>query len=88
MDNLQVDGWETTTKNDVGDFIDYFEQNGIELFVVTDINQDGMMQGINSESIEKILQFISTKAIISGGVTSTNDIQSILKMTQVKLMDL
>ena len=82
---LAGDGWETTTNNDVGDFIDYFEQNGIELFVVTDINQDGMMQGINSESIEKILKFISTKAIISGGVTSTNDIQSILKMTTSKI---
>ena len=44
-----------------------------------------MMQGINSESIEKILKLISTKAIISGGVTSTNDIQSILKMTTSKI---
>ena len=82
---LAGDGWETTANNNVGDFIDYFEQNGIELFVVTDINQDGMMQGINSESIEKILKFISTKAIISGGVTSTNDIQSIKKMTTSKI---
>ncbi len=59
---LSGDGWETTASNDVGDFIDYFEQNGIELFVITDINQDGMMQG-----------------------TSTNDIQSILKMTTSKI---
>ena len=44
---LAGDGWETTIKNDVGGFIDYFEQNGIELFVVTDINQDGMMQGLS-----------------------------------------
>ena len=44
-----------------------------------------MMQGINSESIEKILKSISTKAIISGGVTSTNDIQSIKKMTTSKI---
>ena len=44
-----------------------------------------MMQGINIESIEKILSFISTKAIISGGVTSTNDIQLILKMTTSKI---
>ena len=82
---LAGDGWETTAKNDVADFIDYFEQNGIELFVVTDINQDGMMEGIKSESIKKILQFISTKAIISGGVTSMKDIQSILKMTTSKI---
>ena len=82
---LAGEGWETTAKNDIGNFIEYFERNGIELFVVTDIKQDGMMQGINTESIESVLKFISTKAIISGGVTSTEDIQSILKMNPSKI---
>ncbi len=82
---LAGNGWETTEKNDVGDFIEYFEQNGIELFIVTDIKQDGMMQGINTESIKKVLKFINTKAIISGGVTSAKDIQSILKMNPSKI---
>ena len=82
---LAGDGWETTAKNDVGNFIEYFEQNGIERFVVTDIKQDGMMQGINTESIMTVLKFISTKAIISGGVTSIEDIQSIIKMSPSKI---
>ena len=82
---LAGDGWETTAKNDIRNFIEYFEKNGIELFIVTDVRQDGMMQGINTESIESVLQFISTKAIISGGVTSTEDIQSILTMNPTKI---
>ena len=82
---LAGDGWETTAKNDIGNFIEYFEQNGIERFVVTDIKQDGMMQGINTESIMTVLKFISTKAIISGGVTSIEDIQSIIKMSPSKI---
>jgi len=82
---LAGDGWETTAKNDVGNFIEYFEQNGIERFVVTDIKQDGMMQGINTESIMTVLKFVSTKAIISGGVTSVEDIQSIIKMSPGKI---
>ena len=76
---------ETTAKNDVGNFIEYLEQNGIERFIVTDIKQDGMMQGINTESIMTVLKFISTKAIISGGVTSIEDIQSIIKMSPSKI---
>lgn len=82
---LAGDGWETTAKNDVGNFIEYLEQNGIERFIVTDIKQDGMMQGINTESIMTVLKFISTKAIISGGVTSIEDIQSIIKMSPSKI---
>lgn len=83
--HLAIDGWETTSENNVGNFIEFFEKNGIELFIVTDIEQDGMMKGINTESIERILQFINTKAIISGGVTSTEDIKSILKMNPTKI---
>ncbi len=83
--HLAGDGWETTAKDDLENFVEYFEKNGIGLFVVTDIKQDGMMQGINTKSIERVLKFISTKAIISGGVTSTEDIQSILKMNPDKI---
>jgi len=82
---LAGDGWETTAKNDIGNFIEYFEKNGIERFIVTDIKQDGMMQGINTESIKSVLKFINTKAIISGGVTSIEDIQLILKMSPSKI---
>jgi phosphoribosylanthranilate isomerase len=41
-----------------------------------------MMQGINKNSIESVLESITTKAIISGGVTSKQDIQSILTMNK------
>ena len=39
-----------------------------------------MLQGINLESITSILEMITTKAIISGGISNISDIQSIYNL--------
>ena len=79
---LAGDGWENTENEDVESFIKFLESNGIEMFVITDISKDGMMQGINKKSIGSVLKFITTRAIISGGVTSKQDIKNILAMNK------
>ena len=79
---LAGDGWENTENEDVESFIKFLESNDIEMFVITDISKDGMMQGINKKSIGSVLKFVTTRAIISGGVTSKQDIQNILTMNK------
>jgi len=76
------DGWEKSEEIDISSFIQYLEQNGISMFVITDIGKDGMMQGINQSSITQVLSYISTKAIISGGVTTLEDVKSILALNE------
>ena len=53
---LAGDGWEKTEKENVESFIEFLEQNGIKMFVITDISKDGMMEGINETSINSILK--------------------------------
>lgn len=79
---LAGDGWENTENEDVESFIKFLESHDIEMFVITDISKDGMMQGINKKSIGSVLKFITTRAIISGGVTSKQDIKNILTMNK------
>ncbi len=76
------DGWEKSEEIDISSFIQYLEQKGISMFVITDIGKDGMMQGINQSSITEVLSYISTKAIISGGVTTLKDVKSILALNE------
>ena len=82
---LAGDGWENTEKQDIQSFIEFLEQNGIKMFVITDISKDGMMDGINETSINTILNYITTNAIISGGVTTLNDVTTILAMNRSKI---
>ena len=82
---LAGDGWEKTEKENVEYFIEFLEQNGIKMFVITDISKDGMMEGINKTSINSILKYITTNAIISGGVTTIDDVKTILAMHKSKI---
>ena len=82
---LAGDGWEKTEKENVEFFIEFLEQNGIKMFVITDISKDGMMEGINETSINLILNYITTNAIISGGVTTIDDVKTILAMHKSKI---
>ena len=82
---LAGDGWEKTEKENVESFIEFLEQNGIKMFVITDISKDGMMEGINATSINSILKYITTNAIISGGVTTIDDVKTILAMNKSRI---
>jgi phosphoribosylformimino-5-aminoimidazole carboxamide ribotide isomerase len=82
---LAGDGWEKTEKENIKTFISFLEQNGIKMFVITDISKDGMMEGINKTSINSILNYITTNAIISGGVTTIDDVKTILGMHKSKI---
>ena len=44
-----------------------------------------MMEGINETSINSILNYITTNAIISGGVTTIDDVKTILAMNKSKI---
>ena len=81
------DGWEKSESVDISSFIQFLEQNGIGMFVITDVSKDGMLQGINQTSIAQVLGHVSTKAIISGGITTLDDVKTILAMNKDKKVD-
>ena len=82
---LAGDGWEKTESENIKSFIEYLEINEIKMFIITDINKDGMMKGISKNSINTILNCITTSAIISGGVTTMDDVRTILSMDKSKI---
>ena len=82
---LAGDGWEKTESENIKSFIEYLEINEIKMFIITDISKDGMMKGISKNSINSILNYITTSAIISGGVTTMDDVRTILSMNKSKI---
>ena len=43
------------------------------------------MDGINETSINSVLKYITTNAIISGGVTTIDDVKAILAMNKSRI---
>lgn len=75
--NLMVQGWQESTKRKLGESLQGFTEQGYEWFLVTDINQDGTLEGPDFRTYTEISR--RGKIIASGGVGSIEDIRRLRK---------
>ena len=72
---LSVSGWKENSNKLTLDFLREINDFGASRLIYTDINQDGMKQGPNLEETSKVADTSNCPVIISGGVSSINDIK-------------
>jgi phosphoribosylformimino-5-aminoimidazole carboxamide ribotide isomerase len=74
---VAVEGWAEVSDMKVLDLALKFEDAGVAAIIFTDISKDGAMEGPNLEATVDLANAISTPVILSGGVSSMEDIQEI-----------
>ena len=74
---IALKGWTDQTKLSCFDFLENIKNLPIRSIIFTDINKDGMKQGINIEDTLKMAESSSIPVIASGGVSSLEDIKNI-----------
>ena len=79
---VATDGWTKITKIRAADLAKDVEALGGKTVIYTDISKDGALQGINLKEIQVLSQSVSMNIIASGGVSSLQDIQSLLDLKQ------
>ncbi len=72
---LSVSGWKENSNQLTLDFLKKVNKFGASRLIYTDINQDGMKQGPNFEETSKVADASNCPVIISGGVSSIDDIK-------------
>ena len=72
---LSVSGWKVNSNQLTLDYLKEVNDYGVSRLIYTDINQDGMKQGPNFDETLKISEISSCPVIISGGVSSIDDIK-------------
>ena len=72
---LSVSGWKENSNKLTLDFLKEINDFGASRLIYTDINQDGMKQGPNFEETSKVAGNSSCPVVISGGVSSIDDIK-------------
>ena len=77
--HVAVSGWQEKSSYKIIDFIEYIKDLGIKWLIYTDISRDGTLEGINIEDIKKISSFEGLNVIISGGISSVDDLKKIKK---------
>jgi len=74
---VATDGWAEVTEVKAADLAKKFESDGVSAIVYTDIDRDGMMQGVNVEATVAMARASSIPVIASGGITNLDDIKNL-----------
>ena len=72
---LSVSGWKENSNQLTLDYLKEVNGYGISRLIYTDINRDGMKQSPNFEATSKVAEKSNCPVIISGGVSSMDDIK-------------
>ena len=72
---LSVSGWKENSNQLTLDFLKEVNNFGVSRLVYTDINRDGMKKGPNFDETFKVANTSNCPVIISGGVSSIDDIK-------------
>lgn len=74
---VAVEGWAETTKIEVVELAQRFEDSGVAAIVFTDIARDGALAGVDAEALADTARRVSIPVIASGGVSSLADIAAL-----------
>jgi len=72
---LSISGWKENSNQLTLDYLKEVNNYGVSRLIYTDINRDGMKQGPNFEETSKVADISNCPVIISGGVSSIDDIK-------------
>ena len=74
---VATEGWKSITSKSAMELAKEFEDYGVSEIVYTDIEKDGMMQGLNIMATVSLAKSINIPVIASGGVSCIEDIHEI-----------
>ena len=83
--NLSVSGWKENLNIKTIDFLKEVNDFGVSRIIYTDINRDGMKNSPNFDETIKIAEISNCPVVISGGVSSINDIKKAKDLNNKKI---
>ena len=81
---LSVSGWKESSNQLTLDYLNEVNDYGVSRLIYTDINRDGMKQSPNFDETAKVAEISNCPVIISGGVSSIDDIKKAKNLKNVE----
>ena len=85
-DSVMIKGWDENSGKKIQDILDIYTSSKIKGYIITDIQNDGMLKGLNLEFVNNFLNKINLiksfnkKIIIAGGLTNYSDLINLKKL--------
>ena len=81
LDNkIMIKGWEEKTNYETKEIFNKYNNTNIKGFVLTDVDRDGTLNGLNIDMIKTNLKLTSKPLVVGGGLTSYNDLNNLKKI--------
>ena len=81
---LSVSGWKESSNQLTLDYLKEVNDYGVSRLIYTDINRDGMKQSPNFDETIKVADTSNCPVIISGGVSSINDVKKAKSLKNIE----
>ena len=81
---LLVSGWKESSNKSTLEFLKDVNDYGVSRLIFTDINRDGTKEGPNFDETLKVASISNSPVIISGGVSSINDIKKARNLKNIE----
>ena len=78
---IAVKGWKEVLNVDTEEVISDLEKIGVSMFINTDIDKDGTMEGVNPAPIKSFMDKCTVPVIASGGIATMDDLE---KLSQIE----
>lgn len=75
---VATEGWADVAAIEAVDLAQRFENAGVHALIYTDIERDGMLQGLNLQQTAALARQVSIPVIASGGIASLEELRALI----------
>ncbi len=79
-EQVATEGWVNVSNTGIGEYLDRLVSTGVKRVIVTDISKDGKLQGPNLDMLVNLLEYSQLNFILSGGISSLEDLQKLKQL--------
>ena len=85
-DDIMIKGWNKNSGKNIEDILNIYNSSKIKGYIITDIQNDGMLKGLNLNFVNNFIKKVSLvkkfdkKIIIAGGLTDYSDLINLKKL--------
>ncbi|NIS09376.1 MAG: 1-(5-phosphoribosyl)-5-[(5-phosphoribosylamino)methylideneamino]imidazole-4-carboxamide isomerase [Candidatus Dadabacteria bacterium] len=82
---IAIKGWKETIEDSTEQVLKDLENIGVSMIINTNVDRDGTLEGIDTDSVKEFLDSSPVPVIASGGISTEADLKNLNKLRSKKL---
>ena len=83
--NVSTSGWTETTQMPADDVIRRLQDRGVKQLVYTNVDKDGMLEGVDLDEVRHVSDIVRGRWLVSGGIGSLEDLRKVAALRRVNI---